>query len=53
MEKIPRVLPNWEEWSSKMEIMGKGFHFGRATVSMGILKLDQPGRAHLEWTPSG
>ena len=50
MQKIPRVLPDWEEQSSKMEIMGKGLHFGGATLSMGILKLDQPGRAHLEWS---
>lgn len=47
MEKIPRVLPNWEEWSPKMEIMGKEFHSGGATLSVGTL---QPDRS---WTPYG
>lgn len=41
MEKIPRVLPNWEEWSPKMEIMGKEFHSGGATLSVGTLQPDR------------
>ena len=34
---------------------GKGFHTSGATLSIGTLQPDQPGRAHLEWswTPSG
>lgn len=43
VEKIPRVLPNWEEWSPQMEIMGKGFHSGAASLSVGSLWLGQPG----------
>lgn len=45
MEKTPRVPSNWEEWKPQMEIMGKGFHSGAATSSVGTLWLDQsPGR---------
>lgn len=44
MEKIPSILPNWEEQSPQREIMGKGFHSGAATLSVGTLWPDQPGR---------
>lgn len=44
MVKIPRVPPNWEEWSLQMEITGKGFHSGAAAQSVRTLQLDQPGR---------